>query len=242
MVEEIRGKGKEQPQNWEYDSHFREYVLLLGRKGKDWLESIDNFPGSIGLEQSWHNPLERMRSETKKDGHERYALIGSKEHREFYFPEVFAKGTQDNVPVAVWKIEMAQALEKYQLSGISGELHSHPDNSPFTPPDLYRVLNDFREPPIFMAGLATTEENIFAFRTKETFTVTPLDMWPQSFPKHFEDYWIEHAGYKFSPDHSRLIKVASSPDPWKASLGIAETHRLALYRGKPRADLKRVYP
>ena len=62
MVEgDLPGTPKRRAENiterWGYETHFREYALLLGRKGLEGLESINNFPDRIGLDEVWHKPL-----------------------------------------------------------------------------------------------------------------------------------------------------------------------------------------
>src|SRR5688500_14179238 len=100
------GSEKDLLNTWDYETRFREYALLLGRKGTEALESIDNFPEQIKLDSVWHNALDRMRDETNKDGNERYALIGSREHRDFYFPEIFTKGEPNQIPEKLLRTEM----------------------------------------------------------------------------------------------------------------------------------------
>lgn len=60
--------------------------------------------------------------------------------------------------------------------------------------------------------------------------VSEIDTREKSFSGVFGEYWLDKAGYK------------NDADIWKANLGIAEAHRLALYRGKLGHDLVRAYP
>lgn len=230
------------PERWNFKTHFREYALLLGRKGKDGLESIDKFPKTIELDTQWHTALDKIRVETKSGGEERYAVIGFREDsRDFYFPEVSAIGEPGRVPRQAigelrWKM-----WEKYKITSIIGDFHTHPQGSAFSPEDLYNLLNKLTATP-YMKGLANEQENIFAFRTRETFMVSKIDTPSKGFSSVFTDHWLEKAGFKYNEARVHLVRIEPAADIWKANLGIAEAHRLALYRGKPGQDLRRMYP
>lgn len=241
MVEE--SGGKDQLQRWVYETHFREYARLLGRKGNEALESISRFPQKIELDKTWHTVLDRLRAETKTDGFERYALIGYRPNStEFYFPELPAKGEPSSIPRAVKGDMRWKAWEKYGVTAVVGDFHTHPGGSAFSMPDLFGFLNKFSGPKPFIRGLANEQENIFAFRTGETFMVSEIDTPEKRFSAVFEDYWLEQAGYKNDADRVHIVPVIPDANIWKANLGIAEAHRLALYRGKPGEDLIRAYP
>lgn len=243
MVEESGAIGQERPRQWDYDTHFREYMLLLGRKGSEGLESIDRYPDKIALNAVWHGTLDQMRAETMGDGHERYGLITYDETaREFQFPQTVARGTPDAISAELARSEFVTAKNELRITGVVGDIHTHPDADPFTPRDLYNTINRFREPQTLVSGLATSQENIFVFRTQETITVTPLDLWPKDFVTVFEDHWLNRAGYRFDEKRTRLIPIAKSPWKWAVSFGVAKKYHLALYKGSPGADLVRLSP
>lgn len=243
MVEENGGTGNETIQIWDYETRFREYALLLGRKGPEALESITNYPKRIDIGNVWHGALDRMRSETRGDGSERYALITYDENaREFHFPEISVKGEPKRVPGEAIVQEIKAAKEDRKVKSIVGEIHTHPVDYPFSPPDLFRLLYKPIEYRKLIVGITTPTENIFAFRTRETFLVTEQDMPGKLFSSVFTDHWLEKAGYKYSEDRSHVIRTDPSANLWEANIGIAETHRLALYKGKPGGELIRAYP
>jgi hypothetical protein len=102
MPEEGGELSSEQPQTWGYETHFREYILLLGQKGKDALESIDQFPRQIELDARWHKILDHLRAETKSDGNERFTLIGFRpDSRDSYIPDTPAVGELHRVARSV---------------------------------------------------------------------------------------------------------------------------------------------
>src|SRR5688572_16742482 len=87
---------------WEYESYFREYAFLIGRKGKDALETIENYPVRIELDASWHRVLDSMRSEIAGDRNERFAVVGYREtSRDFYFPEKSGIGEPYTIPAEI---------------------------------------------------------------------------------------------------------------------------------------------
>lgn len=215
----------------------------MGSKGNEGLESLEKFPKRIALDTSWHKTIDQMRGETRGDGVERFTVIGFREDsRDFYFPEVAAPGDTHSVPRAVKGDMYWRMWEKYKITSILGDFHTHLGGSEFSIKDLWGLLNRLTAPKPFLEGVATEHENIFAFRTRETFMVSQIDTTQSSFKPVFEDYWLEKAGYKYDESRVYLVPIKPDADIWKASLGIAEAHRLALYRGKPGQDLIRAYP
>lgn len=242
MVEETGGIGIEHPQIWDYDTRFREYALLLGRKGPDALESVNRFPERITLNNVWHGALDRMRDETKSDLHERYSLITYDETtRDFQFSEISAKGEHNQVPTDVIKEEIRKAKAERQATSLVGEIHTHPGTEPFSPEDLIPLLEKSSIRPALIVGIATYRANIFAFRTRETEPINHFNIMPEKFYDFFRDYWLEKAGYAALNKAHVLIPTSFFPNIWKVSTGIAERHRLALYKGKPKEDLVRIH-
>ncbi|MBE0649914.1 MAG: hypothetical protein IH595_03635 [Bacteroidales bacterium] len=242
MVEESGGLIREQPQRWDYETRFREYALLLGRKGKDGLESINKYPEKIELNSVWHQALDRMRGETKGDGHERYGLISYDENaREFCFPEISTKGEPDSVPVQVISDEVERAKDELKITSVVGEIHTHPIERPFSDNDLLRLLDDLGKPSLLMSGLTTDKLNIFAFRTRETIPINKFSNVTKEYLRFFETYWRKRAGFKLSKDSSEIVGESLFSNMWKMNFGIAEKHHLALYKGKPKEDLVRIH-
>jgi hypothetical protein len=237
----LKRETEDHVQRWGYESHFREYTFLLGRKGKEALESIDNFPSRIELDPSWREALDKIRAETKSDGNERFSMVGFREDsRDFYFPEVAGVGEPHQVAKAVKGDLFWGMWKKHKITSVVGDFHTHPSGSPFSVQDLYGFLNRLTAPQPFIRGLANEKENIFAFRTRETFMVSEIDTPQKRFSDVFKDHWLEVAGYKYSEDRSHVIQINTNADMWKANIGIAEAHRLALYKGRPNEDLVRI--
>lgn len=246
-----------EPVRWDYDTHFRQYLLLLGAKGKDALETTGNFPSNIGLSAAWHDTHINMRDGTLKDGKERLVIVGYKEDQHLALPINPVEGMETHVPYNLLARELQKARERHAILDLVGQIHTHPDNSPFSPSDLFTLLYEPFEPEIakllpkegspvahYFAGLVTSETVIYAFKTRETHPVRAFDTWPKKPSEVFVKYWYEKAGYE-------LLRVGSSesirrlrPDAnkWDANFGIAEAHNLALYQGKIGKDLTRIYP
>jgi hypothetical protein len=238
-----KGEAENRVQRWDYETHFREYALLLGRRGSEALESIKSYPERIELNSVWHGALNRMRDETKGDGHERYSLISYDETaREFSFPEVSVRGELHLVPSDVIGEEVRKAKDERRVTSIVGDIHTHPHKGPFQPDDLLWMLVKPQDFPTLMAGLSTTRENIFAFQTRETEPITQYsNIAPEKYSAFFRDYWLKEAGYKLSKNQKEIYPISVFPNIWQVSLGIAEKHRLALYKGKPNEDLVRIH-
>lgn len=241
-VGKIENSGQEQLQRWDYQTRFREYTLLLGRKGAEALEPINKYPERINLDTAWHGVLNRMRVETKTDGHERYTLISYDESaRDFYFPEISVRGEPEEVPASVINEEIRKAQTERKITSIVGELHTHPIEVPFSELDLLRLINDKQAQRLFVAGVTTNRLNIFAFRTRETVPINKYFDLDKTNIEFFMAHWRKKAGYKLSNDGSIIIGGSVFANLWRMNLGIAEKHRLALYRGKPNEDLVRVH-
>lgn len=237
------------PSRWSYKSHFREYLLLLARKGDLGLESIQKFPEKIELNNPWHETFEDMRKQTE-DGHERWALIGYKEDmRVLIVPTIFAYGENSNqsngykarVTYDVMEKQINRAKDKAHLIGLVGDVHTHPENTNawrssrlssdnnkgFSAADLYWLAS--KRVPFYSPFKVLVEgKNVyFAFVSKETRKSTlPLSQ------EQFGDYWhnLEEDGKKKHPD---ILSM---------NIDIAKTHSIALYKGKIGGDLGRIYP
>ena len=69
---------KKQESRWGYDAYFESYLYRVGIEGNEGVDPIKKFPESIELNDAWHTALNRMKSESKKDGRERWAPVGMK--------------------------------------------------------------------------------------------------------------------------------------------------------------------
>jgi len=182
-----------------------------------------------------------MRNETKGDGNEHYALITYDENaREFTFPEISAKGEPYEVPKEVIIEEVRKAKEDRGATSIVGAIHTHPSGVPFSPEDLLPMLDKSQMYSMVAVGIATRRENLFAFQTKETESINHFNIMPEKFYEFFKDYWLKKAGYKSTKNDKGIYPISFFPNIWRVSLGIAERHRLALYKGKPNEDLVRI--
>jgi len=253
---EIRSEGKK-PERWDYKTHFREYLLLLGAKGKDALEPMANYPARIGLSETWHATHVQMKEETLNDDKERLAIVGFKENWHLTFPVNPVVGTETHVPYKALVRELQNARERYKVVDLVGQIHSHHDNSPFSTRDLFSLLYEPFETEIarhlsqddlplsyYFAGLVTTEEVIYAFKTRETFPIRAFDMWPKKPSEVFTKYWYEKSGLEYHEEGGKewVRQLRPNPNKWDANFGIAQAHNLVLYKGKPNKDLTRIYP
>lgn len=227
---------------WAYESHFKEYALLLGRKGNNALETIENYPARIELNSWWHTVLDSMRVDTISDRNERFAVVGySETSRDFYFPEKSGIGEPYTIPMKIVNDMTAEAKSR-GVDSITGDLHTHHYVGPLTFTDFYSFLSWtwFHQP--YIRGLANPQENIFAFRTKETYSVSDFGIPSYKTYKGFKDYWMKKAGFKPSDKPHHISRAVPTADMWSANLAIAQAHRIALYEGKPRQDLLRIHP
>lgn len=228
---------------WQYESHFREYAFLLGRKGRDALESIDNYPARIELDHSWHMVLDSMRSETAIDRNERFVVAGYREtSRDFYFPEKQGIGEPYAIPIEIIRDMVTEAEEKHGVDSITGDVHTHFYVGPLTFGDFYSFLSRSWSYQPYIRGLANPEANIFALETRETFSVSDLDIPGYSTWEGFKNYWMKKAGFKPSDKPHHIRPAVPTADMWSANVAISQAHRLALYEGKPGQDLIRMYP
>ncbi|MCL4552432.1 MAG: hypothetical protein M1305_02595 [Candidatus Marsarchaeota archaeon] len=263
MEEGDRQGAEYKPQRWDYEKHFREYLLLLARKGKHGLESLRSFPGKIELSPTWHETLNAMREATA-DGVERWALVGFREDmRTLVLPTVFPRGERGsilqgvkaNIPEDVMRREIQRAREKAQVKGIVGDIHSHPrylherlakrlfgstrivgGGGGFSAGDLYSMI--IPEGYLPMMAVVEPDEYFFAFRTRDSRDIPTS---PEvSSQQAFEKYWYEKSSVRLVAG----FRVVVSPKYSTVELnyGIARRHNLVLYRGKPDEDLERIYP
>jgi hypothetical protein len=245
---------KEKFEKWEYTNHFKNYLLLVGNKGKDALEPISNYPYLIELSEVWHGTHAKMRNGTQKDGIERLAIVGFTQDRQLILPVTPVLGTKKNIPSNILYEELHRAKEKAGIVNLVGIIHSHPSASPFSARDLYNLLYEHFGPDIamqlppeqrpvqrFFTGVVTQDEAMYAFKTRETFPVRPSDTFPKDPLELFKKHWYAQSGYEVT-GNSEVRKLKPDANSWDVSLGIATTHNLAIYKGKINEDLTRIYP
>ncbi|MBI4059309.1 hypothetical protein HY404_03670 [Candidatus Microgenomates bacterium] len=212
---------------WSYN-YFREY-LLASLRGKDFLLPQDQYPDKIELSPDWYITLNQMRQETQ-DGFERWALIGFKEDkRTLYLPRLTAKGLSDKVTPDIMNAQINKARSQVGIVDLLGHIHSHPrgpflqpedsSTSAFSAHDLY--FSVAKPQPMFMLALVEGNENLFVFRAKDSEDLDRSIFNQES----FSNYWQE--------------KMLSARN---INWGMAERHRLVLYRSKAGQDLEKVFP
>ena len=259
----VKPEKSDLPRNWDY-SHFREYLLALTR-GKNFLLPVGQYPDSIQLNGGWDEALKKMRKDTI-DGYERWALVGFKEdRRSLYLPTIAARGLPDHVPGKLQMEEIDKARVKAGIIGFVGDIHSHPkdlveeiwfraftdldelvgwdlDRAIFSAGDLYRIV--VPDSDILMMGLVEGQENLFAFRTRES---TDLGVSRDALPQEaFEKYWYERNGFRYLGSvkeygAKRVQAITPTADRWVVNTEIAERHKLVLYRGSSGTNLTKVF-
>lgn len=235
----------------------REYLLGLTRS-REFLVSILDYPRQIGLSQGWHDTLDQIRKDSV-DGIERLALVGFKEDRRaIYLPTIGVKGLPDHVPSAIISREIQRARVKAGITGLIGDIHSHPrsliesiwgntsdqqNTAGFSAGDLYRMVS----PGEFLPMMVVVEGNgnIVAFKTKES-TDTGLDRNVLT-QEGFEKYWYEKNGFRYlgrveKYGAERAVPISPNANGWNVNLGIAERHKLVLYRGGAGNNLVKLFP
>jgi len=244
-MDTVEGEQSAEPQveRWGFESHFQEYALLLAKKGKDGLESIDNFPQRIELNDEWHRTLEKIRLETE-DGLERGTLTG--------FPGDMRKLTISDKLVVGKKASikfldsLENAKQKHGIDKVVGTIHSHPGHwdSPekryiepgrsfseyrgFTTKDFHTYLKPSYQS-LFIDGVVDSQVNYFVFLTKDTkFIPKDSKLYRREI---FEDYWLYQ--------QTKSLRTFSL---WDVDMAIAKEYKLALYRGNSGEDLIRYFP
>ena len=245
---------------WSYDNHLSYYLMLLGRFGGKSLESIDHFPDRMALNGQWQNLLDQMRNESQ-DGIERWAYIGINEDRgTVALSEKSVRGEANRIPYDVAQNEKERVIETKEVTNFVGRIHSHPkiinwqygdlkgafsDIGWFSAADLYFLVH---RRPEYLTVLVEGDDNLFAFRTRESHSkdnLRYLGFFGPKGQKGFEKYWYERNGIILVDGH-RAKSVAgnkfNNSDRERLNLSIAERHKLVFYRGKSLNNLAKIYP
>lgn len=259
----VRKEEKNIDEVWDYN-RFREYLLSL-TKAENSLLSIDQYPHAIAFSEHWHSLLNQMR-EDSVDGIERWALIGYKKGKEaVYLPTVAAKGSPHQVSVEVMLESRHKAITQVGITDLLGDIHSHPivlkkengrklfikspegfgigpSANSFSAEDLYFMV--VPESHKLVMGLVAGDKNLFAFRTRET---TGLGIDADFLSKEtFEKYWYEKYGFQYFSNVDEfgacgIKQVRPDASNWSVNLGIAERHKLVLYKGDAGKNLVKVF-
>ncbi|MBI2011864.1 hypothetical protein HYS91_03790 [Candidatus Daviesbacteria bacterium] len=239
---------------WGYET-FKEYLAAIGR-GKLFLPPKTDYPLRIRLSQEWHEVLDKMRTESQ-DGIERHRIIGANgSQRGLYLSAISSRGRVGYVPAEV----IINSIERARDAGINalGDLHSHPKvlnkrrfgelhrlfrlfKAGLSAGDLYCMLRKESYMPVM--GVVEGEENVFAFRTRETSVLEGISAYLTQ--DAFEKYWYEQHGFLYlgkieALGGFRAIPITSTADSRRVQMGIAERHNLVLYRGYMGKDLVRL--
>lgn len=241
---------------WTYENHLKNYLLVLGRLGKDGLERRENFPRIMTLSRDMNLNIERIRI-AQRDGHERYALLGySPQSSDIIFPSKPAKGDRDSISTQTVVEEMKKMKDDLGVVAFVGDIHSHPsariyypehwaedpatisarlatfvdktgksDLAAFSPQDLYSMMStrETYSQSMQVMGVVQGRKNLFAFATRETFSVKPNELsW-----NAFEAYWVQKLQEITSSGETKVDPI------WELNLMIAKAHNLVLYKGNP---------
>jgi len=232
-------------ERWSWEKHFRNYLLMLAKKGDKGLESLKNYPSKVDLGPDINEVLDRCRKETET-GDERYGLSGADaDGFQLFVSQKFWKGNEEwfngglrkMVPGEVVYAARVGASEK-GLEVILGDIHSHPwsmfegmmmelgirDLHYFSAPDILGLL---KLKDVFRM-LVTGNQNLLIMKSVETAaTVKDLEMSGEE----FENYWFDKV-------------TGVSQNNWGATVNkkICEAHRLVLYKGKRGKELHRIFP
>lgn len=242
-------------EHWSYESHFREYLLLLANKGNIALESSTKYPETIELSKGWHETLNQIRKSTKNDGRERWALVGFKsEKRGIFLPTIPISGLSDYVQSETIMKMINWAKDEHGINPI-GDLHSHPNGSEhesifrdkhklvedFSAGDFYHLIVDN----FYFMGITAGNYNVFAFKARES---KDLEVSSSILSQeNFEKVWYEKYGFKYLGGvekfgAERAMPISDTTDPIGMNLAIAKRHGLVLYQGKANKDLVKIFP
>lgn len=240
-------EGKFTPRVWTYE-HFKEYLIALGRN-KNFLLPINKYPDLIELSQKWHVSLEDLRKKTAVRAKEHYSVIGLDTIlRSLNLPITPFIGKEGCIPSEV--ISQARAAAYGKGLSPTGDIHTHPGHSThhalvFSIGDLYgMVAPDSTE---CVEGVVGGNENLFVFRTRDSFTVQYDPSIRQMDQESFSKFWYEQNGYKYSgvdPVKGELAKpsVKGAPSIWELNLKVAKRYNLVFYSGTQNSDLVKISP
>lgn len=248
---------------WGYETHLKEYLLLLASKGPVSLEKTSLFPTKIELGKTWHETLNDMRETTASDEIEKWAFAGVKaEKRGIFLPTIPIKGNRDYVSSETMKRMIGWAREKQGIVDFLGDIHSHPMDlatsfvnkaaskvlsldiliETFSASDFYHFIT---WPGMYFMAVVAGGHNIFAFKAKESLG---LGVSTKGFSQdEFEKYWYEKFGYKYLGSAKKFganrgIPISPKASQTKMNIAIARKHHLLIYQGRKDKDLVRVFP
>lgn len=241
-------EGRFTPKVWTYE-HFREYLSALGRN-KYFLLPINKYPDLIELSQKWHVSLEDLRKKTAARTKEHYSVIGLDTIlRSLNLPTTPSIGKKGCIPSEAISQAKAAAYGN-GLYPIVGDIHTHPEHSArhalvFSIGDLYGMVapNSME----YVKAVVGGDENLFVFRTRDSFTVQYDPSIRQMDQESFSKFWYEQNGYKYSgvdPVKGELAKpsVKGAPSIWELNLKVAKRYNLVFYAGTPNSDLVKIHP
>lgn len=230
----------------------------ISYRNPEFILRTDQYPKEIELSLDWHSILDKIRKDSG-DGVERLSVVGTKDNeRSLLVQALAAQGLPDYVPAEVIIAQLQKAIEQYHLTTITGDIHSHPrklleriwskvmpinNRGMFSAADLYRIVTPNASMP--MIEVVEGNDNVFAFRTKDTInTGLGSELFSQ---EAFEKYWYERNGFRYlGPVEkfgaNRAIPISPRASGWNVNLGIAERHKLVIYRGYSGKNLVREFP
>lgn len=243
---------------WPYN-YFKNYLVDMS-KGEEHVKTIDDYPIHIRLNLEFHDTLNKLAEETS-DGFERHGFIAiDQEEGETILPAFFFKGKTHCVPGEVIK-QNRDWCDENGINNIVGSLHSHPYSrlsmldrvrrivsyeGKLSVGDLYFLV---KKKPEYVMGVAEYEENVFAFRTRETKDTNLQYLVDGDNQKNFKNFWYERhsMNYKWKSGSGGYVsrkdgRKLSRDDLWRITLDIASHHNLAIYRGKTDMSIIRSYP
>jgi hypothetical protein len=246
---------------WKY-THFREYLLALARD-ESFLETIDNYPNRLELSADWHKLLNKMRRESE-DLVERYSVVGvDKDGRRLVLQAIPAVGEPRQVSPTTQEAQKEKAKRQAGVDVFLGDIHSHAEKlsweyglsrgeynhtAAFSAGDCYCMVGKNTQ---LVLGLVQGNENLFAFRTRESKAEDKLDYLRFKVNKglSFNKYWYGKSGIIFRKDNKiekrsvgdGELRIYGS-DLRKVNFDIASKHKLILYKGRPGEDLVRIFP
>lgn len=263
-----------------WDSHFRgdnepdnysswPYPYLEGylkglRHGELALHKISEMPDILEIGLNWHYLLNAMRSQTSEKHLEHHTFIALDYIPQLILPSDFSVGEKLRIPGHVIQKSRSLLTQK-GTDKFLGDIHTHPRDSSmsilnriqssivltgtFSAGDLYFTI---KKSPHLIMGVTTEENNVFAFRTRESRTKDSLNYLKKAVSagteqNTFETFWFNRRGLGIDCSKRTCWKISgrggvSINDLWQINLDIASWHNLALYRGWKDDPVFRQYP
>ncbi len=230
---------------WTYQRFARQLVDATRNNYPNPLE----LPSSIRLDPITNGMLNLMRFRHHQDGKERWTLLGIRNERSL---AIAKNPIASKIPDRVSAEEMSELIKRASLEGIThiaANIHSHSVEYDFRIGQF--VHTSFSAKDLWIAAsyapiggisiLADDHTNQLLKRTTETKKFLECNLNQQDFSQYWEKRFGINSEEILKYEGKKSI-ITQDFQTWAMIIAILNHYKLALYRGLPNQDLKRVYP